>query len=401
VSEKPKVHGLDGSFVEPDWPYLTLDEADRLLRRFPAAAKADAILTFSPRPFSAASVVSTPHGRVFIKRHHVSVRTEAHLLEEHRLLQYLHQREPIVVAPLANDDGKTVTSSGEWTYEVHPYAAGVDIYEEAHSWTPFLSEAHARNAGRALARLHAAATGYTATARKTPTLVTSFTIFVQENPWPELDRFVNERPILHTYLENHEWRAEIQQVFEEFHRNLRPHLSSFQPLWSHNDFHASNLFWSNESPLAEVSGIIDFGLADRTNAIHDIATAIERNAIRWLEIDVRADVVHFEHIDRFLAGYESVRPLSRQEANAVGALLPLVHAEFALSETDYFIRILNSPEKAEVAYKTYLLGHASWFLTDAGKGLLRHLSHWAGQHTLAPEHRATSIAAVSKLEVKS
>lgn len=400
MSEKPKVHGLDGSFVEPDWPYLTLYEADRLLRRFPAAAKADAILSFSPRPFSAASVVSTPHGKVFVKRHHVSVRREEDLLEEHRLLEYLHQRDPIVVAPLADADGKTAASSGEWTYEVHPYAPGVDLYEDAHSWTPFSSEAHARNAGRALARLHAAAAGYTSAARKTPTLITSFTIFAQENPWPELDRFVNERPTLHAYLNNRDWGGEVQRVFAEFHRNLRPHLSSFQSLWTHNDFHASNLFWSDKSLRADVSAIIDFGLADRTNAIHDISTAIERNAIRWLEIETHADIVHFEHIDAFLAGYESVRPLSRQEANAVGALLPLVHAEFALSETDYFIRILNSPAKAEVAYKTYLLGHASWFLTDAGKRLLEHLSRWAGQHTSAPENRATSIAAVSKPEVK-
>jgi Ser/Thr protein kinase RdoA (MazF antagonist) len=377
MTTPPKVHGLDGTFVPPDWPYLTLQEVDQLLRRFPAAEKADALLTFSPRPFSAASVVSTPHGKVFVKRHHVSVRSETDLLEEHSLLEYLHQRDPIVVAPLADTRGKTVISASEWTYEVHPFAPGVDVYEEAHSWTPFLSAVHARNAGRAMARLHAASSGYLAAARKTPTLITSFTIFAQENPWPQLDRYVNERPKLHEYLNNFDWRNEIQQASAAFHHNLRPYLSSFQPLWAHNDVHASNLFWSDTSPQAEVSAIIDFGLADRTNAVHDIATAIERNAIRWLEIETHADLVHYEHIDAFLAGYESVQPLSRAEANAISALLPLVHVEFALSETDYFIRILNSPDKAEVAYKTFLLGHANWFSTEAGKRLLEHLSRWA------------------------
>src|SRR5271167_2678382 len=145
VTAPPKVHGLDGSFVEPDWPNLTLEEVDQLLRQYPAVEKADAILTVSPRPFSAASVVSTPHGKVFVKRHHVSVRSEADLLEEHRLLEYLHQRDPIVVAPFADEEGKTVVSSSEWTYEVHPLAPGVDVYEQAHSWTPFRSAVHARN----------------------------------------------------------------------------------------------------------------------------------------------------------------------------------------------------------------------------------------------------------------
>jgi Ser/Thr protein kinase RdoA (MazF antagonist) len=382
MTTPPKVHGLDGTFVEPDWPYLTLPEVDQILRRFPAAGKAETLLTFSPRPFSAASVVATPRGKVFVKRHHVSVRSEADLLEEHRFLEYLHQRDPIVVAPLADSAGKTVISNSEWTYEVHPFAPGVDVYEEAHSWTPFLSAGHARNAGRALARLHAASSEYTAAARKTPTLITSFTIFAQQNPWSQLDRYVNERPKLYEYLNNYAWRIEIQHTFAAFHSNLRPHLSSFQPLWTHNDIHASNLFWSDTSADAEVSAIIDFGLSDRTNAIHDIATSIERNAIRWLEIETHTDLVHYQHIDAFLAGYESLRPLSHSEASAIGALLPLVHAEFALSETDYFIRILNSPEKAEVAYKTFLLGHANWFSTGAGKRLLEHLTRWANDtHT--------------------
>jgi Ser/Thr protein kinase RdoA (MazF antagonist) len=402
VTAPPKVHGLDGSFVEPDWPNLTLQEVDQLLRKYPAAQKANALLTVSPRPFSAASVVSTPHGKVFVKRHHASVRSEADLLEEHRLLQYLHHRDPIVVAPLADAAGETATSTAEWTYEVHPFAPGIDLYEEAHSWTPFLSVAQARNAGRALARLHAAVAGHTAPARRTRTLVTSFTIFAQENPWAQLDRYLNERPQLLAYLENYPWREQIQQTFAEHHSALRPYLSSLEPLWTHNDFHASNLFWSDDSPQAEVSAIIDFGLADRTNAIHDIATAIERNAIRWLEIETGAHVVHFDHIDAFLGGYESLRPMSRQEAEAIGTLLPLVHAEFALSETDYFIRVLKSPQKAEVAYKIFLLGHANWFLTDAGKRLREHLSRWASgqRHASGPENQSASLPAAFQQDVQ-
>jgi len=117
-------------------------------------------------------------------------------------------------------------------------------------------------------------------------------------------------------------------------------------------------------------------------------------------LETGADVVHFDHIDAFLSGYESFRPLSEREAEAIGALLPLVHAEFALSETDYFIRVLRSPQKAEVAYKTFLLGHANWFLTDAGKRLREHLSRWASGRPQSAARENQSVPAAVKRDVQ-
>ena len=37
-----------------------------------------------------------------------------------------------------------------------------------------------------------------------------------------------------------------------------------------------------------MSAVIDFGLADRTNAVRDIATAIERNRVQWLALDMES-----------------------------------------------------------------------------------------------------------------
>src|ERR1700678_1447557 len=194
--DAPKAHGLDGSLEEPDWPPLTLPEVDLLLRRYRQAGGAEWLLSRSPRPFSAASVVATPIGKVFVKRHHRSVRDREGLLEEHRLIAHLSatmQDEVsgmvggpdfstnLVQAVLADWDGETAGTSGEWTYEVHPLARGVDVYEQAPSWTPFLSCGHARSAGRALARLHRAAASYQGASRKAQPLVTSFTIFSGQN----------------------------------------------------------------------------------------------------------------------------------------------------------------------------------------------------------------------------
>ena len=44
---------------------------------------------------------------------------------------------------------------------------------------------------------------------------------------------------------------------------------ALEPLWTHNDLHASNLLWSAGGDNAQAAAIIDFGLADRTNAVHD------------------------------------------------------------------------------------------------------------------------------------
>jgi Ser/Thr protein kinase RdoA (MazF antagonist) len=391
MSGEVKAHGLEGNLVEPDWPALKLDEVDSLLRRYPQARKAERILSFSPRPFSAASVVETPLGKVFVKRHHGTVRDRDSLREEHRWLDYLSRRDTLVKKPFEDRSGETAIEIDEWTYEVHPVGEGLDLYETAQSWTPFLSVGHARHAGRALARLHAASAGYDAPARQARTLVTSFKIFSCEDPWPELARYAEERPALHGYLAGRDWLAETREVFLPFHNRLRKFLPLMQPLWTHNDFHASNLFWSGASPEAEVTDIIDVGLADRTNALHDLATAIERNGVEWLEIqNTSRDALHLEQIGALLSGYEELRPLPRDEAEAVAALLPLVHAEFALSEADYFLRVLESLEKADLAYIGYFLGHARWFDSDTGKRLLGHLQNWAEAH---PGNAAASLAA--------
>jgi Ser/Thr protein kinase RdoA (MazF antagonist) len=160
-----------------------------------------------------------------------------------------------------------------------------------------------------------------------------------------------------------------------------PFQPSLRPLWTHNDLHASNLFWSDESENAVATAVIDFGLADRTNAVYDLAQAIERNIVEWLVLmrdphhphDVP---VHLDHLDALLEGYEAVRPLSADEAAALAPMTALCHAEFALTEADYFLGVLHSPEKARVATFDYLVGHAQWFHTG-GRGLLDALRTWA------------------------
>ncbi len=396
MTSLPKAHGMDGSLVEPDWPPLTLDELRRLLAQFPEIGEPTHIVSASPRPFSAAGVVATrtDHGsdrRIFVKRHHRAVRDREGLLEEHRFLSHLRAHVALVPRVLASAAGETAIEAGEWTYEVHDIPSGIDLYEDAISWTPFRSAAHARSAGTVLALLHRASQSFNAPPRKPRPLVASFTIFAGDDPTAAMASYLAARPSLAANKTVHNCAEQALELLASCHAELRPHLPMLAPLWTHNDFHASNLFWSDAGPIgdrdAHATAVIDFGLADRTNAVHDIAHAIERNIVEWLTLvndPARPDDVpiHLDHLEALLDGYESIRPLSSEESAALAPMTALCHAEFALSEADYFLGVLRSEEKAKMAYDGWLVGHARWFSSAPGCKLLETLRRRAGRKDL-------------------
>jgi len=385
MSAAAKAHGMDGTLVSPDWPPLTLDEVHALLAQFPALGRPERILTESPRPFSAAGVVATPGGHVFIKRHHQSVRDREGLLEEHRFLAHLLAKGAPVPRVFASAAGETAIAIGDSIYEVHETPAGVDLYEDGISWTPFRTVTHAHSAGQALARLHLAARDFVAPPRKPRPLVASFTIFAARDPIAAMARYLGLRPSLARHPAVRVCAAQALDLLSPFHAELAPLLPALAPLWTHNDLHASNLFWSDRSPGARATAIVDFGLADRTNAVHDLAHAIERNIVEWLRLvsdPAHPDDVptHLNHLEALLDGYESIRPLSTEEAAALAPMTAVCHAEFALSEADYFLGVLHSEEKAVAAYDGWLVGHARWFNSNSGGRFLDAIRKSAARH---------------------
>ncbi|MGP8174668.1 MAG: phosphotransferase enzyme family protein [Terracidiphilus sp.] len=393
MSSTAKAHGMDGTLVEPDWLPLTLAEVRALLSQFPGCGEPIEILSVSPRPFSAASVVATRGGRVFIKRHRRTVRDAEGLLEEHRFLAHLLEAGAQAPRVFAAVSGETAIETGEWTYEVHEAPEGVDLYEDALSWTPFRCVAHARSAGQALARLHLASEGFAAPRRMPRPLVASFTIFAAQDPGAEMNRYLAARPALAGDAAVRSRCDEALELLAPFHAELLPLKPALQELWTHNDLHASNLLWSDAGPAARATAIIDFGLADRTNAVHDLAHAIERNIVEWLALvedpaHPENVPVHLDHLRALLAGYDSVRPLSDEEAAALKPMTALCHAEFALSEADYFLGVLHSEEKARMAYEGWLVGHARWFRGADGKKLLDAIGRWTAARTHQPGEAA-------------
>jgi Ser/Thr protein kinase RdoA (MazF antagonist) len=371
------VQGMGKALAEADWPPLTDEDVSMVL----AGARAGAVVTWhSPRPMSAAGLVSWRGASVFVKRHHVSVRTPAQLAAEHAFAGYLRGRGVPVPAVVRLADGVTATRRGDFVYEAHELAGGTDLYRDALSWSPFASPGHARAAGEALAGLHLAAAGFTAPERPFGVLTGSCAVTVSADPLGQLGRILASRPGLARYLAGRPWRDDIGRYLLPAIDRAGPLCRQLPRQWGHGDWHPSNLTWTGPGPDARVAGVLDLGLANRTFAVHDLATAVERSTVSWLDLPETGQAgVDVEAMDALLDGYMSVRPLSRTEAAALAELLPVVHLEFALSEVEYFADVVRSAANAALAYDGYLIGHARWFAGPDGSAVLSQLRRRSGR----------------------
>ena len=371
------VHGMGKELTLPDWSPLTSAEVHTVLARYPRAPGDEMITWRSPRPMSAAGLIRHGGADLFVKRHHVRVRTLAQLAVEHAFIGHLRARGIPAPAVLRAADGATATQYGDFVYEVHELASGLDRYRDALSWTPYASLGHARAAGAALARLHQAADRFPLPARAPAVLTAGCEIIVSNDPLAEVKWLAGCRPGLAGYLDGRAWPDDLTRHVLPAIQRAAPLLAGLPRQWGHGDWHPSNLTWSSAGPDAVVAGVFDFGLANRTFAVHDLAMALERATVSWLDLDDadtadpgladpgladpagaavdRADPdravpgraeADLDAIDAFLDGYESVRPLTPAEAAALPEVFPVVHVEYALSEVEYFASVVSSPANA-------------------------------------------------------
>ncbi|MBF6330784.1 phosphotransferase enzyme family protein [Nocardia transvalensis] len=335
--------------AEPDWPPLTLDEID----------EAAQIEWRSPRPLSSTARVRMADGeRVVVKRMPVALRDAGALAEEHAYMAHLRARG--IPIPLV----RTVVRGG-FSYEIHGLGDGEDLYRGVFSWTPHLSEEHADSAGRMLARLHCAAEGYEAPERAPRPLLAALCT----DPIATVERYAAARPTVARFLDARPWREQLAA--------RRVGTEGLAPLWTHNDWHGTNLLWRGD----EITAVFDFGLANRTTAAFDLAVAVERFAVDWIALrDGGPARIQEAQLAAFLHGYTAIRPLTPAERRALPALFPLAHIAYELSEIDYFLSVLPHPnhENAEIAYRDYLVGHLQWAQGEQGRAFLELLGRLVG-----------------------
>ena len=375
--------------AEPDWPPLVDEEVDLVLAHYDVAGAGrpprPVIRWRSPRPMSAAALVRCGGAEAFVKRHHVAVRTAAQLAAEHAFADHLRAHGVPIPQVWRTRAGATTVRAGDYVYEVHAHAPGIDLYRDAPSWTPFTSTGHARAAGAALARFHRAARSFARPQRPPGVLMNSCSLVMAPDPLAALDRLLRRRPGLARSLAGRQWRDDIARYHLPAIESAAPLVRALGRQWGHGDWHPSNLTWDSASPDAGVAAVIDLGLANRTFAAHDLAVAIERSAVPWLDLAENGQAEPDIPAARaLLDGYLSARRLSDAELAALPLLLPVVHTEYALSEVEYFASVVRSPGHADLAYDTYLIGHARWFGTPDGRALLSHLQRWADRQPTAP-----------------
>lgn len=359
--------------AEPDWAPLTDLEVRSVLACYAVSGACAAVVTWrSPRPMSAAALVRCgPAGAqtLFVKRHHQRVRSTGQLRTEHAFASWLRSHDQPLPRALSTTAGDTVAQRGPYRYEVTEVAGGVDLYRDAVSWSPYFSPAHAAAAGAALARLHLAAEGCPLPARPPAVLMNSCAVLCAPDPVLAVSDLIAARPGVAAYLDGRPWRAEVLPSLVR----AAPLARALPPLWGHGDWHPSNLTWTSAGADADVAGVFDTGLANLTFAVHDLAIALERSVVGWLDLaETGRCAADYPAAAGLLDGYQSVRPLGRLELAALPVILPVAQVEYAISEIEYFTDVVPSPENAELAYE-FLAGHPRWFASAGGQEFLARL----------------------------
>jgi len=371
-------HGMGNDWENKDWVHITVPELHHLQPYYPCLQGSVQILWCSPRPFSSAVLVEvmqalastgqTNFHSYCIKRSHRSFRRAQDILQEHAVLQHLASKNIPVATLISSNCGQTALELGDWTYEVYEKAAGFDLYVDQQSWTPFFYTEHAAKVGSLLAKLHTAMQDFPELhGRSTRYLVSNQQLLESENIVTAIQQRIDNSPELNRYFADKNLDAVFLERIFQTHRKIKHVLQQATKIWTHNDLHASNLFWSTQSADANITAVIDFGLSDRNSALYDLAITIERNFIDWLALEHTSQInVDEAGLSAFLQAYcAEIHP--QQDFSILPELLKIVHLDFAFSELEYFVGITQNLKHADAAYYDWIVGHVNWFFTEQGQ----------------------------------
>ena len=385
------VHGMGKELVEPDWAPLTGDEVGAVLARYGLPAGHDlaasgtgpgagprtgAVVAWSsPRPMSAAGLVGHGTGTVFVKRHHVRVRSAAQLAAEHAFATHLRASGLPVPAVWRTPAGRTVVERrrlrvrGARGGAGHRPVPGRDVVDPVPEHRPCPRRGcRARPAAPGGGRVPRAA-------RSPAVLTSSCDVITAADPLAAVDAIARRRPGLARYLAGRDWRGDLARDHLPVIRRAAPLLGALEPQWGHGDWHPSNLTWDSAGPDARGCGGVRLraGQPHLRRARPGNRAGTQHHRLARSGRDGRRPGWTPAAWTRCSTATQAVRPLSPAEARALPEVLPVVHLEYALSEVEYFADVVASPGLADLAYDAYLIGHTRWFADPDGAAMLDRL----------------------------
>jgi Ser/Thr protein kinase RdoA (MazF antagonist) len=297
-------------------------------------------------------------GEAIVKRQPAMGRRAEQLRWQHRLTNHLADRG----IPAAR--ARNLVAEGELWYEVFDVARGDDRYAGVDTWEPFDRDADVIAAGRMLARLHGAGEGFEP---RQPQPQTGFVVqmgLVHLAPAGAVGVLRAARPAVADYLGDRDWASEVTASYEAAFDRLRPLADRLPERPLHGDWQTNNLFFRGN----EVSSIIDFHQADYAPRVLDLAVAVERNCFFWNRISAGDDTAYdLRHARLLIDAYHGQQPLTADEIRAFPDVLATCQFEYGISFLDYYWGIEADRDKADWAWETYVLGHARWWRSPAGR----------------------------------
>jgi Ser/Thr protein kinase RdoA (MazF antagonist) len=297
-------------------------------------------------------------GELMLKRQPPMGRTIGQVVWQHRLTNHLADRG--VPAARARD---LHDRDGLW-YEVLDVASGEDTYAGVDTWEPFFSDSHLSSAGRTLARMHRAGGGFEP---RQPQPQAGFVVQIDLCRLPPVaaaELMRDARPAVAEYLDGDDWQHPIEAAYAGAFGRLAPELGELERAPLHGDWQTNNLFFAAD----EVSSIIDFHQADFGPRVLDLAVALERNCFFWNRISAGDGAAYDLRAAALLVGaYHSEHPLTEVDRRLLPDVLAVCQFEYGISFLDYYWGVERDREKADWAWRTFVLGHAQWWQTTAGR----------------------------------
>ncbi|MNK53531.1 Homoserine kinase [compost metagenome] len=313
--------------LAPDAPRIDAESLAIVVARYPEMGRFEGILRNGLSANTAACLFRTERGLGFAKRYDPSKRDLAGLATEHAIVRALVAQGFPTPRLYAGVDGETLAWLDGEPYVLTAVARGEDRYRDVSVFAPFASAGEAASAGEMLARFHLALQDFPETPPKPFMGITARFGWLRSPSSPQgLRDLLDEASILVPFLEAQPEFPELLAYMEARHARLLP-VASLLPLGViHGDFIKRNLFYEGDA----VSDVLDFDLWNVGPWVYDLALALLPCGFDWEAIARGAEPRDAE-MRTFLKGYQSVRPLTPPEAEALPTVMEAARVEIYLS----------------------------------------------------------------------